>query len=128
PVASLRDLLTFEHVAIGDPSAVPAGVYARQALQQAGVWEALQPKIIPCENVRAALKAVESGGAGAAIVYATDARLAKRTKVALTIDSVKVMYPIAVVRGAKHVEAGRRFVGYCRSAEGMKIFRKHGFR
>jgi len=128
PVTSLRDLLPLGHVAIGDPSAVPAGVYARQALQQAGLWSAIEPKIVPCENVRAALKAVESGGADAAIVYATDARLAKHTRVALTIDSVKVMYPIAVVRGAKHVDAARRFVDYCRSDEGMRVFRRFGFR
>ncbi|HYU27215.1 MAG TPA: molybdate ABC transporter substrate-binding protein [Thermoanaerobaculia bacterium] len=127
PMTSLRDLLPLGHVAIGDPSAVPAGVYARQALQQAGVWPAIEPKIVPCENVRAALKAVESGGADAAIVYATDARLAKQTRVALTIDSVKVMYPIAVVRGAKHAEAARRFVDYCRSDEGMRVFAKYGF-
>lgn len=127
PVASLRDLLSFDRVAIGDPSAVPAGVYARQALQRAGLWEALQPRIVPCENVRAALAAVESGGAGAAIVYATDARLAKRARVVLTIDSVTVTVPIAVVRGAKHAEAARRFVDYCRSPEAMRMFRKYGF-
>src|SRR5205823_2286284 len=88
PMTSLRDLLPLGHVAIGDPSAVPAGVYAREALQQAGLWSAIEPKIVPCENVRAALKAVESGGADAAIVYATDARLAKQMRVAMTIDSV----------------------------------------
>src|SRR5207248_7801439 len=81
PMTSLRDLLACERVAIGDPSAVPAGVYAREALQRAGLWDALQPRIVPCENVRAALAAVESGAAEAAIVYATDARLAKRARV-----------------------------------------------
>src|SRR5438477_252554 len=55
PMTSLRDLLPLGHVAIGDPSAVPAGVYAREALQQAGLWSAIEPKIVPCENVRAAL-------------------------------------------------------------------------
>jgi molybdate transport system substrate-binding protein len=128
PMTALRDLMQFERVAIGDPSAVPAGVYARKALQQAGLWPAIEPKVVPCENVRAALAAVESGGADAAIVYATDARLAKRTKIALQIDTVKATYPIAVVRGAKHAEAARRFVDYCRSDEGMRVFRKFGFR
>lgn len=125
PMTSLRGLLPLK-VAIGDPSAVPAGVYAREALQRAGVWAAIEPKIVPCENVRAALAAVESGGADAAIVYATDARLAKRTKVALTLDQ-QAVYPIAVVRGAKHADAARRFVDYCRSDEAMRIFTKFGF-
>ena len=122
PVTSLRDLSPLK-VAIGDPSAVPAGVYAQKALQRAGV----QPAIIPCENVRAALAAVESGAADAAIVYATDARLAKRTRVALALDE-QAVYPIAVVKQAKHAEAGRRFVEYCRSEAAMRVFIAKGFR
>jgi molybdate transport system substrate-binding protein len=128
PMSSLRDLLSMNRIAIGDPSAVPAGVYARQALQQAGLWAAVEPKIVPCENVRAALAAVESGGADAAIVYRTDARLARRTRVVLAIDSVTAVYPIAVVRGAKHAESARRFVEYVRSAEAAKVFERYGFR
>jgi len=120
-MTSLRDLSPLK-VAIGDPSAVPAGVYAQKALQRAGV----RPAIIPCENVRAALAAVESGAADAAIVYATDAPLAKRTRVALRLDE-QVVYPIAVVKGAKHADAARRFVDYCRSPGAMRVFAKYGF-
>ena len=122
PMTSLRDLSLLK-VAIGDPSAVPAGVYAQKALQRAGV----RPQIIPCENVRAALTAVESGAADAAIVYATDAPLAKRTAVALRLDE-QAVYPIAVVKRASHADAARRFVDYCRSAEGMRAFTARGFR
>jgi molybdate transport system substrate-binding protein len=121
-MTSLRDLSPLK-VAIGDPSAVPAGVYAQKALQRAGV----RPTIIPCENVRAALAAVESGAADAAIVYATDAPLAKRTRVALRLDE-RVVYPIAVVRGAKHADAARRFVDYCRTGAAMRVFIAKGFR
>jgi molybdate transport system substrate-binding protein len=122
PMTSLRDLSPLK-VAIGDPSAVPAGVYAQQALQRAGV----RPAIVPCENVRAALAAVESGGADAAIVYATDAPLAKRTRVALWLNE-QAVYSIAVVKGAKHAEAARRFVDYCRSDAAMRVFIAKGFR
>ena len=128
PMRALRDIVNADRIAIGDPSAVPAGVYAREALQREGVWNIVLPRLIPCENVRAALLAVESGVADAAIVYATDARLAKHTRVAMTIDSAKVTCPIAVVRNAKHADAARRFVEYCRSDEGMRVFRKFGFR
>jgi molybdate transport system substrate-binding protein len=128
PMRALRDIVNADRIAIGDPSAVPAGVYAREALQREGVWNTVLPRLIPCENVRAALLAVESGVADAAIVYATDARLAKHTRVAMTIDSARVTVPIAVVRGAKHADAARRFVEYCRSDEGMRVFRKFGFR
>jgi molybdate transport system substrate-binding protein len=127
PMTSLRDLLALDRVAIGDPSAVPAGVYARQALQREGLFEAIEPKLVPCENVRAALAAVESGGADAAIVYATDARLAKRTKIALTLPE-QVVYPIAAVKGAKHAAAARRFVEYCQGDAAMRVFIAKGFR
>jgi molybdate transport system substrate-binding protein len=128
PMTSLHDLFSLQRIAIGDPSAVPAGVYARQALQAAGLWPSLQSKIVPCENVRAALAAVESGGAEAAIVYATDARLAKRTRVVLAIDSVQAIYPIAVVRNANHAEAARKFVEYLRGPDASRIFERYGFR
>jgi len=127
PMTSLRDVLALNRIAIGDPSAVPAGVYARQALQRAGMYEAIEPKLVPCENVRAALAAVESGAADAAIVYATDARLAKRTKIVLTLQE-QVTYPIAVVKGAKHAKAARRFVEYCRSDAAMRVLIAKGFR
>ena len=127
PMRALRDIVDADRIAIGDPSAVPAGVYAREALQREGIWNTVLPRLIPCENVRAALLAVESGVADAAIVYATDARLAKHTRVAMTIDSARVTCPIAVVRGAKHADAARRFVEYCRSDEGMRVFAKYGF-
>ena len=127
PMTSLRDLLPLGRIAIADPIAVPAGVYAKQALQRAGMYEVVEPKLLPCENVRAALAAVESGGADAAFVYATDARLAKRTRIALTLPE-PVTYPIAVVKGAKHAKAARRFVEYCQSDDAMRIFIARGFR
>lgn len=127
PLTSLSDLLVLDRVAIGDPTAVPAGVYARQALQRAGMYEMIEPKLVPCENVRAALAAVESGSADAAFVYATDARLAKRTKIAFALQE-QVTYPIAVVKGSKHAKAARRFVEYCQSDDAMRIFIARGFR
>src|SRR4051812_12282015 len=73
-LSSIRDLLApaIRRIAIGDPAAVPAGVYAREYLQRAGIWNALQLKLIPAGSVRLALTAVERGGADVAIVYATD--------------------------------------------------------
>ena len=60
-------------IAIGDPAAVPAGVYAQAYLERAGLWDRVQPKLLPLANVRAALAAAESGGGDAAIVYESDA-------------------------------------------------------
>ena len=56
-------------LAIGDPAAVPAGVYARRYLEQRGLWTAYESRVVPTTNVRAALAAVETGSVDAAIVY-----------------------------------------------------------
>src|SRR5213595_703049 len=72
-----RDLLgeAYRRIAVGDPSAVPAGVYAKAWLEQEGLWSQLEPRMVPTGSVRAALAAVESGAADAAIVYRTDVRV-----------------------------------------------------
>ena len=81
-IRTLADLGNAEvrRIAIGDPAAVPAGVYARQYLEDVGLWARLEPKIVPMTNVRAALTAVQNGSADAAFVYATDAKVAPRSR------------------------------------------------
>src|SRR5258705_10653502 len=71
---SARDLLdpAIRRIAIGDPAAVPAGVYAKQYLQTLGIWPDLASKIVPSGSVRLPLRAAGSGAADAAIVYPTD--------------------------------------------------------
>ena len=83
-MASMRDLTSaaFRRIAVGDPEAVPAGVYAKAFLEREGLWTTLQPRLVPSSSVRAALAAVEAGGADAAIVYRTDARIALKATVA----------------------------------------------
>jgi molybdate transport system substrate-binding protein len=72
-------------LAIGDPAAVPAGVYARRYLEAQGLWQKYESRIVPAANVRAALVAVEHGGADAAIVYVTDMAIARTAAVASSI-------------------------------------------
>ena len=67
-----------ERLALGDPEAVPAGVYARDWLVGVGVWDDVAPKVAPASSVRAALRAVESGAADAGIVYRTDMQTSTR--------------------------------------------------
>jgi ABC-type tungstate transport system substrate-binding protein len=69
-------------IALAEPKTVPAGVYAREFLVAQKLWSAVEPKVIPTANVRAALAAVESGNVEAAIVYQTDARISKKVRVA----------------------------------------------
>jgi molybdate transport system substrate-binding protein len=131
-MSSARDLLdpAIRRVAIGDPAAVPAGVYARQYLQTLGVWPDLSSKIVPAGSVRLALMAVESGAADAAIVYHTDMATAAHAREALLIRSAegpRIVYPAAIVRAGKNQEGGRRFLAFLRSPDAIAVFTRAGF-
>jgi molybdate transport system substrate-binding protein len=70
-------LLKGGRLAVGDPEHVPAGIYAKEALQKLGAWETLSPKLAPAEDVRGALALVERSEAPLGIVYGSDAVASK---------------------------------------------------
>ena len=129
---SIRDLLdpAFRRIAVGDPAAVPAGVYARQYLEREGIWAQLEPRIVPSGTVRAALNAVEAGAADAAIVYRTDARTATRATTAFVVPLEKgphIVYPAAIVRGSRSPTEAARLLDFLRSAAAAGIVQRFGF-
>jgi molybdate transport system substrate-binding protein len=129
-LASPAQLTNAQSIALAEPSSVPAGVYARAWLQKIGLWERLQPKVIPTDNVRAALAAVESGNVDAAIVYKTDARIARHTRVAFEVPRAQgpaISYPFAMLRDAGNRKSAMRLLAYLKSKAAMRIFAKHGF-
>ena len=117
-------------LALAEPKTVPAGIYAKQWLDKTEVWTAVEPRIIPTENVRAALAAVESGNVEAGIVYKTDVGISRKVKVAYEVpakESPEISYPVALVKDSKHPEAARRFLQYLNSADATRVFVKLGF-
>ena len=119
-----------KRIAIGDPAAVPAGVYARDYLKAAGVWTQLESKVIPVANVRAALAVVENGSADAAIVYETDAALSQSATTAFLVsgpNAPRIVYPAAVVSRSRQPDAARRFLSFLRGVEASATFRRFGF-
>jgi len=117
-------------IALGDPQAVPIGVYAREYLEKLGLWKQLASKIIPTENVRAALAAVESGNAEASIVYKTDARISNKARIAFEIpagEAPPIIYPAAVLKGSGKIETAKAFLNFLNSDRAGKIFEKFGF-
>ncbi|MGH8022882.1 MAG: molybdate ABC transporter substrate-binding protein, partial [Limisphaerales bacterium] len=85
-----------KQIALADSKAVPAGVYAKEWLEKFRVWNAVEPKVVPAENVRAALAAVASGNVDAGVVYKTDALISKRIKIAYEVpreDGPDIRYP-----------------------------------
>ncbi|MGE0393149.1 MAG: molybdate ABC transporter substrate-binding protein [Vicinamibacterales bacterium] len=121
---------SFRRVAIGDPAAVPAGVYARDVLRRLALWDALEPRLIPMPSVRFALAAVESGAADAAIVYRTDVIASRRARAAFVLPVAAgpaILYPAAVVRSGRNKAGGRRFLAFLRSTTAVSLFEKAGF-
>ena len=128
-VGSPADLALLRRIALADPEAVPAGVYARRYLESIGLWSALKGRVIPTLNVRAALAAVESGNADAGLVYRTDAALSRRVRVAFTVTAeqgpriVYVLAPLADSRKPAALELVRRLAG----PAARTIFERYGF-
>ena len=132
PIRTLADLGNTEvrRIAIGDPAAVPAGVYARRYLEDIGLWSRLEPKIVPTANVRAALTSVQNGSVSAAFVYATDARVAPELKVVVTVSGARaprIVYPACVVRTSRQPAAAGAFLSFLRGPAAAAIFARHGF-
>lgn len=127
-VRSLADLGDGK-LALADPGAVPAGKYAKAALESLGQWQAVEAKVVPAENVRAALALVERGEAALGIVYATDALASDGVDVLETFPETShppIRYPAAVLAGSKHSDAAA-FLAFLGSDKAGQIFAKHGF-
>ena len=117
-------------LAIGDPAAVPAGVYARRYLEAKGLWQAYEPRIVPTTNVRAALAAVETGGVDAAIVYLTDLSAARTAVLAMAIplaEGPRIVYPGAVIAASKNAVEAKRFLAFLRGPAATATFARYKF-
>lgn len=117
-----------ERIAVGDPDHVPAGRYAKQALIALGWWETLQPRVIPAQDVRAALRLVEMSEADAGIVYFTDAIASANVKVIGRFPAElhePIVYPIAQCGDSARA---MDFIEFLESPEMIEAFREAGFR
>jgi molybdate transport system substrate-binding protein len=118
------------HLALAQPESVPAGIYAKQYLTKLGLWDKVSSKVVPLDNVRAALAAVESGNADAGFVYKTDALISKKVKVAYEVaasEGPKIVYPIVVLKDSKNLDAAKKAALFLESKEALEIFKKYGF-
>jgi molybdate transport system substrate-binding protein len=120
-----------KQIALADPKAVPAGVYAKAWLEKLQLWPAIKPKVVPTENVRAALAVVASGNVDAGVVYKTDAAISQRVKIAYEVPHAvgpDIRYPVALVKGSPQPEAAKKFLDYLSSREAGHVFTRYGFR
>jgi molybdate transport system substrate-binding protein len=129
-LSSVEDLRQVNRIAVGDPKLVPVGAYARAYLERAGLWQELQPKIIPTENVRAGLAVVASSNADAGFVYATDAAVSKNVKIVLRVapeEGPPIRYPAALVKRGGREARAEKLLAYLSSEDARTVFRRFGF-
>lgn len=115
-------------LALADPGSVPAGRYARAALEKLGVWQDVAGRIAAAENVRAALAFVARGEAPLGVVYQTDAMEERRVVVAGIFPEdthPPIVYPAAVLQSAG--PGARRLLDFLAGPQARPIFEKHGF-
>jgi molybdate transport system substrate-binding protein len=131
-VSRLTDLTApeVERLAMADPKAAPAGRYARRALEKTRLWDALKSKVAAAEDVRTALTYVETGAADAGIVYATDAAISRKVRVAFAVPADPddpIVYPVVLLAQAREKPAARRFWEYVQSLPATGLFERYGF-
>lgn len=128
-IAAPADLTKLARLALANPESVPAGVYARTWLQSLGLWERVKDKVVPTLDVRAALAAVEAAHADAGIVYATDAGISKRVRVAYRVprdQGPPIVYVLAPLEASKK-RAARELVRFLGSRDAAPTWERFGF-
>lgn len=131
-IASPKDLSKagIKRIALAEPSSVPVGVYTSNYLADEGLWDQLKAKVVPVQDVRAALAVVESGNVEAGFVYKTDAAVSKKVKIVYEVPvdkGPKITYPVAIVKDSKRKDAARDFMSYVQSPTAKGTFKKYGF-
>lgn len=131
-VTDFKDLTkpNVKKIALGEPKSVPAGQYAQQVLTASKIFDQIKTKAVYAKDVRQALNYVESGNADAGIVYLSDAKSTQKVKVVATAPEnthSPVVYPIAILKSSKNVNAAKDFVQFLSGNQAKTVFEKQGF-
>ena len=129
PNFPLGQLLGNERLAMANPDSVPAGKYAKAALETLGIWNSVRAKVAPAENVRAALALVSRGETPFGIVYKTDAIADKSVRIVAEFPANShpaIVYPAAIITASKNTAAAE-FLKYLSTPAAQAIFAKYGF-
>jgi molybdate transport system substrate-binding protein len=117
-------------IAIAEYQSVPAGIYAKKYLTSLGIWQELYGRLVPVQNVRAALAAVEAGNVETGIVYKTDAKISGQVRIAYEIPQhagPAISYSIVILKGSKALSSAKKFYDYLLRPSSLDIFREFGF-
>jgi molybdate transport system substrate-binding protein len=131
-ISSFQDLARpdVKPIALGEPTTVPAGAYAKEVLIYLGIYSVVKPKALLAKDVRQVLTYVETGNVEAGIVYSTDAASSSKVKVVATAPEqshAPAIYPVAVIKTSKDPAAARAFEDFLLGAQARAVFQRYGF-
>ena len=131
-ISSFDDLKDVQGtIAIGDPESVPAGQYAKEVLNNTGIWDDVESKLSLGTDVTAVLNQVAQGSADCGIVYSTDANSTDDVKVICEAPEdaldTPVIYPVAAIKDAKDADAAQKFIEFLNTKEAKDVFVEYGF-
>lgn len=130
-IKEFKDILNAKSIAIGDPASVPAGQYAKKALEVLGIYEEVEKISSLGTNVTEVLNWVAEGSAEVGIVYASDAATTDKVKVVSSAQKEGLIdpasYPVAVLKKSEHKEQAKAFVEFLQSEKALEVFAKYGF-
>ena len=130
PAADLADALGGDgRVAMAFVDAVPAGIYGQAALEHLGLWDAVRPRVVEADSVRAALALVAVGAAPLGIVYATDAEAERQVAIVALIPEDShppILYPAAAIAGGDE-DGAADFLAFLGGDRARALFRAAGF-
>lgn len=132
PAASAFDLATADVNKVGlvKPESVPVGVYAREYLEKAKLWERVKDKVVPFDSTAALLAAIDATEVDAAIIFKTDALISKKARIAAEIpadQAPRITYALALAAASRQPEPASELVLYLAGAEAAPVFEKYGF-
>ena len=119
-----------DRIAVAEISAVPAGIYSKQAMDSLKIWDQLKNKLAQSANVRAALALVERGETSLGIVYQTDARASPYVQLKWRIPNnthERIQYPLGIHKNAENIDAAQKLYNFFTSPRGLEIFSNFGF-
>ncbi|ABO35751.1 molybdenum ABC transporter, periplasmic molybdate-binding protein [Methanococcus maripaludis C5] len=131
-ITSVEDLTNDDvtKVSIENPKTAPVGKYAKESLENSGLWDELEEKMVYGENVRQVLTYLETGDVDAGFVYMTDAKIAKENSIEIitTVPTVtEIIYPLCIIDSSEYKEEAQVFVEYLTSETGKQILTYYGF-
>ena len=119
-----------KRISVGEPRSVPAGQYAAEVFKKMGILDKIESKFVFGGNVKSVLASVETGDADAGVVYITDAKDSDKVSIsAIANDQLHspIVYPIAILKSSKAIEASKQYIEFLQSKPAREIFEKYDF-